>query len=174
MSSNSNRISQLEIDVKHDPEEILSLIEQTDDKQREIIGNDLNKRLSNQESDEIEDNKLDFVQTKLEIVEENHINNEEKNACLNGNEETENPRNEKHLVTFSLPTFPNRNNFGKNSSSNSSSTTNSNYNNNNNNNNNSNTNTNNANFINVIRKPAFNPLHVILKDKNKYYTTEYI
>ena len=24
------------------------------------------------------------------------------------------------------------------------------------------------------RKPAFNPLHVILKDKNKYYTTEYI
>jgi hypothetical protein len=24
------------------------------------------------------------------------------------------------------------------------------------------------------RKPAFNPLHVILKDKNKYHTTEYI
>ena len=25
-----------------------------------------------------------------------------------------------------------------------------------------------------VRKPAFNPLHVILKDKNKYHTTEYI
>ena len=24
------------------------------------------------------------------------------------------------------------------------------------------------------RKTKFNPLHVILKDKNKYYTTEYV
>jgi hypothetical protein len=28
--------------------------------------------------------------------------------------------------------------------------------------------------ISTPRKPAFNPLHVILKDKNKYHTTEYI
>lgn len=28
--------------------------------------------------------------------------------------------------------------------------------------------------VTTPRKPAFNPLHVILKDKNKYHTTEYI
>ena len=31
-----------------------------------------------------------------------------------------------------------------------------------------------VNTSNTPRKPAFNPLHVILKDKNKYHTTEYI
>jgi hypothetical protein len=33
---------------------------------------------------------------------------------------------------------------------------------------------NNNNNNNAIRKAQFNPLHVILKDKNKYHTTEYI
>lgn len=107
--------------------------------------------LSQQESVDFDDGKFgDFVETKLEIIEETKDIQQTDSNNLNNNN--------KNLVTFTLPSFPNRastvcstttDEGGSPIKSNQKPTT-------------------------THRKSVFNPLHVILKDKNKYYTTEYI
>ena len=95
--------------------------------------------LAAQESLDIEEAKFDFGETKLEIVEEAVVPLADK---------------EKHLVTFSLPSFPARQRSSAAAHETSPGMQ--------------------QPKAGTPRKPAFNPLHVILKDKNKYYTTEYI
>ncbi len=122
----------------------------------EITENDLLKiTLETNESELNENNRnpcnLIDNNSKIEIVED--LTQKELT--------TEESHKDKNLVTFSLPPFPSRGNSNKaTTASNADEECVSPF--------------KTSNKITTPRKPAFNPLHVILKDKNKYYTTEYI
>lgn len=131
----------------------------------------------NTDGDNDELPSMGLCHTKLEIIEED----QQVKANVMKSTVSESPvhnNNANNLVTFSLPSFPSRQNnkpingvtsgYGED-----------------NDNSNSHRNNNTSHTHNKAslegnpghhshRKPAFNPLHVILKDKNKYYTTEYI
>ncbi len=116
--------------------------------------NDRSEKNVRNHLDDYSKNNSELVEdSKLEIVEDLTIKETATESCK-----------DKNLVTFSLPAFPSRSAGGATNRAKTGS---------------------NAegecvspskatNKPTTPRKPAFNPLHVILKDKNKYYTTEYI
>ena len=136
-------------------------------------------KLPDQISEDVEGDEAiaDFPETKLEIIEEtssllkenqsNNVNNINTNSNnRENNNNTKNNQSNQNLVTFTLPSFPSRHNVTNNKKSTNElhNTT----------SNNKSNRSSSGNSNQQQRKPAFNPLHVILKDKNKYYTTEYI
>lgn len=107
--------------------------------------------LNQQDSVDFDDGKFaDFIETKLEIIEETNSKDKKAAAAL-----PEVPNDNKNLVTFTLPSFPNRTSTICSTDEGSPKKI-------------------SQKQPTTPRKSNFNPLHVILKDKNKYYTTEYI